>query len=125
KFAGDIGSISHKLNETVSLTGGVTDADKLSDDANIGVVAGATGGLLLQLAKDLTGLNSATFSDGTNTTVINGEGLTVTGGPSVTVDGIDGGNKQITGVASGLGGTKLVDATGATLTNAANIGDLQ
>ncbi|MBV4397398.1 hypothetical protein KU392_09055, partial [Advenella alkanexedens] len=124
-FAGDIGSISHKLNETVSLTGGVDDADKLSDDANIGVVAGSAGGLLLRLAKDLTGLTSATFSDGTNTTVVNGEGLTIDGGPSVTVDGIDGGDKQITGVASGLGGTKLADATGNILTNAANIGDLQ
>ncbi|MGC9562573.1 hypothetical protein ACP2WS_11310, partial [Brachymonas sp. M4Q-1] len=35
------------------------------------------------------------------------------------------GDNQITGVASGLGGGTLANASGSTLTNAANIGDLQ
>lgn len=124
KFAGDDGNtVTRKLNETLGLTGGA-DVDNLSED-NIGVVQNGGGGLSIQLAKDLAGLNSATFTNGTNTTIINSSGLTITGGPSVTVTGIDGGNQQITGVASGLGGVDLAAATGDTLTNAANIGDLQ
>ncbi|MFA5703718.1 MAG: YadA-like family protein [Advenella sp.] len=123
-FVGDDETVvSRKLNETLGLTGGA-DVDNLSED-NIGVVQNGDGGLSIQLAKDLAGLNSATFTNGSNTTIINSSGLTITGGPSVTVTGIDGGNQQITGVASGLGGVDLAAATGDTLTNAANIGDLQ
>ncbi|MBV4397830.1 YadA-like family protein, partial [Advenella alkanexedens] len=124
KFVGDDGNtVTRKLNETLGLTGGA-DVTNLSAN-NIGVVQKDDGSLSIQLAKDLAGLNSATFTDGTNTTIINSSGLAITDGPSVTVDGIDGGNKQITGVASGLGSIDLADATGDTLTNAANIGDLQ
>ena len=42
------------------LKGGITDAAKLSNDDNIGVVADGTDTLMLRLAKDLKGLNSAT-----------------------------------------------------------------
>ncbi|WKU19113.1 ESPR-type extended signal peptide-containing protein [Advenella alkanexedens] len=123
-FMGDDSNIvTRKLNETLGLTGGA-DTGNLSEN-NLGVVQKDDGSLSIQLAKDLAGLNSATFKDDANTTVINSSGLTITDGPSVTVGGIDGGNKQITGVASGLGGINLADATGDTLTNAANIGDLQ
>ena len=48
-------------------------------------------------------------------TVTSAAGFTVTGGPSMTTAGINAGNKPITNVASG----------GTTLTNAANIGDVQ
>jgi autotransporter adhesin len=51
----------------------------------------------------------------TGATTINNGGLSITGGPSVILGGIDGGNQQITGVASGVGDDK----------NAANIGDVQ
>ncbi|EFM90663.1 Autotransporter adhesin, partial [Actinobacillus pleuropneumoniae serovar 4 str. M62] len=61
---------------------------------------------------------------------INNDGTNVTVGLAKDVDlGKDGsikaGDKQITNVASGLGGKKLSEAKGDTLTNAANIGDLQ
>ena len=66
------------------------------------------------LKPTLTGLTSAVFTDGTNTTTVNGSGVTA-GGVSLTNSGINAGNKVITNVASG----------GTTVTNAANIGDVQ
>ena len=66
------------------------------------------------LKPTLTGLTSAAFTDGTNTTTVNGSGVTA-GGVSLTNSGINAGNKVITNVASG----------GTTATNAANIGDVQ
>lgn len=68
-------------------------------------------------------------SNGTLTTgssTLNGSGLSLTGGPSITTSGISGGSKQITGVASGASG---VDTAGkavyGTADNAANIGDVK
>ena len=66
------------------------------------------------LKPTLTGLTSAAFTDGTNTTTVNGNGVTA-GGVSLTNSGINAGNKVISNVASG----------GTTATNAANIGDVQ
>ena len=64
-YSGDAGAAAVLLNKNVQITGGVTDADKLTaDDAhNIGVVAsqdGDNGKLTLKLAKDLTDLTSVT-----------------------------------------------------------------
>ena len=64
-YSGDTGEAAVLLNKNVQITGGVTDADKLTaDDAhNIGVVAsqnGDNGKLTLKLAKDLTDLTSVT-----------------------------------------------------------------
>ena len=64
-YSGDTGNAAVLLNKDVQITGGVTDADKLTaDDAhNIGVVAsqdGDNGKLTLKLAKELTGLTSVT-----------------------------------------------------------------
>ena len=126
-FAGDSGTnVTRKLGETLNVKGGVTDATKLTD-GNIGVVADGTDTLTVKLAKDLTGLNSVT----TGNTTINNAGITITNptdaskSVSLTTAGLNNGGNQITNVASGLGGTKLSEATGSTLTNAANIGDLQ
>ncbi|WP_296959446.1 ESPR-type extended signal peptide-containing protein [uncultured Dialister sp.] len=64
KFAGDQGSMSAvKLNQKLSVTGGVTDPSSLSTANNIGVVSsqdGEDGKLELRLNKDLSGLNSVT-----------------------------------------------------------------
>ena len=73
-FIGDDGIVIHKeLNKTLDIKGGITadagitdEAEKLENikskltDGNIGVVKG-TDGLEVKLAKDLTGLTSATF----------------------------------------------------------------
>ncbi|EFQ04366.1 hypothetical protein HMPREF9429_00778, partial [Megasphaera micronuciformis F0359] len=52
------------------------------------------------LKPTLTGLTSAAFTDGTNTTTVNGSGVTA-GGVSLTNSGINAGNKVISNVASG------------------------
>ena len=129
-YGGDSGTvIKKKLNNQVNVKGGITDAAKLSNDDNIGVVADGTDTLMLRLAKDLKGLNSATFNNGTNgNTVVNGggmtindaagnpltsitkDGVTITDGPSMTKDGIDAGDKKITNVADGIIGAGSKDA---------------
>ena len=68
KYTGDSGSAAVKLNKTVNIVGGQTDASKLSTDANIGVVASQDGDnakLTVQLAKDITGLNTVTAGKAT------------------------------------------------------------
>lgn len=58
-FAGDTGTVSRALNSTLKLSGGVSNASDLSSGNNIGVTAG-DGTLKLQLAKNLTGIDSIT-----------------------------------------------------------------
>lgn len=59
KLAGDTGSGTVSLDSTLAVTGGETNASNLSSGNNIGVTA-SDGALKLQLAKNLTGLNSVT-----------------------------------------------------------------
>lgn len=140
KYAGDFGDgASVKLNKTVTIKGNVA-AGKTKDDfvdGNIAVVAnknGEDGELLLKLNKDLTGLNSSSYAtttrvdgkDVTSKTVVDGTGLKIDNGPSITNTGIDGGKHQITNVASGKDG-KMYDTTvegQENWNNAANIGDV-
>ena len=129
-YGGDTGTvIKKKLNNQVNVKGGITDAAKLSNEDNIGVVADGTDTLMLRLAKDLKGLNSATFNNGTDgNTVVNGgsltindaagnpltsvtkDGVVITDGPSMTKDGIDASDKKITNVADGTIGAGSKDA---------------
>ena len=139
KYAGDFGDgASVKLNKTVTIKGNVA-AGKTKDDfvdGNIAVVAnksqnGEDAELLIKLNKDLTGLNSATYTTSTKngdvtTTVVDGTGLKIDNGPSITNAGIDGGKHQITNVASGKDG-KMYDTAvegHGNWNNAANIGDV-
>lgn len=132
KFKGDNGKeISKKLNNTLEIIGG---AKGDLTEGNIGVNSTTDGKLKVQLAKDLTGLNSATYttttgegeSAKTSTTVVNANGLTINGGPSITNNGIDGGKKTITNVGSGIkaGTDGKYTVTDANNSNAANIGDV-
>ena len=122
KYGGDSGTtIKKKLNEQLDIKGGVTSEDELTEN-NIGVIS-KNNILNVRLAKNLKGLDSITFNNGTDgvngKTVVNGEGMTVqdkdgnpltavtkdgvkiTNGPSMTKDGIDASNKKITNVADG------------------------
>ena len=78
EFAGDAGTTSvRKHGEVLSIKGGVTDTTKLSDN-NIGVVSDGAGTLNVKLAKDLVGLNSATYTDAAgNTTTVTGGTTTI------------------------------------------------
>ena len=121
-YGGDSGTtIKKKLNEQLDIKGGVTNESELTEN-NIGVIS-KNNILNVRLAKNLKGLDSITFNNGTNgangKTVVNGEGMTVqdkdgnpltaitkdgvkiTNGPSMTKDGIDAAGNKITNVADG------------------------
>ena len=105
-YGGDTGNvIKKKLNNQVNVKGGITDESKLATEDNIGVVSDGSDTLKLRLAKELKGLTSATFTNGGNNTVINGDGMTITpaGGNAVslTKDGLNNGGNKITNVADG------------------------
>ena len=82
KFGGDMGTVnSVKLNKQVDVKGGITDTNKLATGNNIGVTSGIdpttnNATLNVQLAKDLTGLNSVEL--GGNTIKTDGDHLTIT-----------------------------------------------
>ena len=115
KFAGDTGTTSvRKHGEVLSIKGGVTNAASLTT-GNIGVVSDGAGTLNIRLAKVLSGLTSATFTTASgNTTVINGDGVTITpsgtgaSAISMTTDGINAGGKEIKGIADGTAADSAV-----------------
>ena len=110
KFAGDDGQadptkvIKKHLNNVVDIVGGA-DKAKLTDN-NIGV-NNDNGKLKVQLSKDLDLTKDGSVKIGDTT--VNNDGLTITGGPSVTKTGIDAGNKTITGVKAGENDTDAVN----------------
>ncbi|MFA9487224.1 hypothetical protein ACERC9_10315, partial [Moraxella sp. E6BC] len=77
KFQGDFGGEVHRnLGDKLTITGGQTDSGQLSDN-NIGVVQDGEG-LVVKLAKSLTGLDSVTTKSLTvNNDATIGGGLTV------------------------------------------------
>ena len=93
---GTDGTIYTVTGPTLSIDGeNLTVADDEKDGKKVGYK--------LSLNKKLTGLESVTsdeFKSGNNVT-INKNGLTITGGPSVTTTGINAGDKKITNVAAG------------------------
>ena len=97
--------------QALKLNGGATGA--LSDN-NIGTLVNKdnkTNQIDIKLAKELKGLTSAEFKDGTNTTTINGKGVSITNGPSMTTAGINAGNQKITNVANGVADTDAVNVS--------------
>ena len=118
-YAGDVktaaapkNDFKQKLGAQTTIKGGVTDVNALTDD-NIGVVSNGKDTLTVKLKKNLD--LGATGSVKMGNTLVNKDGMTITGGPKVLKSGIDAGSKQIKNVQSGGTGT----------TNAANIGDVQ
>ena len=115
KFAGDTGTTSvRKHGEVLTIKGGVTNAASLTT-GNIGVVSDGAGTLNIRLAKVLSGLTSATFTTaGGNTTVINGDGVTITpsgtgaSAISMTTAGINAGGTEIKNIADGTAATSAV-----------------
>ena len=115
KFAGDTGTTSvRKHGELLSIKGGVSNATDLTT-GNIGVVSDGAGTLNIRLAKVLSGLTSATFTTASgNTTVINGDGVTITpsgtgaSAISMTTDGINAGGTEIKNIADGTAADSAV-----------------
>ena len=117
EFAGDTGSNSvRKHGEVLSIKGGVTDTNKLSDN-NIGVISDGAGTLNVKLSKDLTGLTSATFKDGSgNTQTVTGASSTITDVTGNTTAMTKGGLSTTDGT-----NTTTIAPTGVTATDGTNI----
>lgn len=119
KYAGDVqdtsstaNAFTQRLGAQNNIVGGVTNTANLTDN-NIGVVSNGKDTLTVKLKKniDLGTDGSVKMGD----TIVNNDGVTITGGPSITkAGGINAGDKQVTHVASG----------GDVETNGANIGDI-
>ena len=94
-----------KPDETLTIKGTGTGTFSDYDSGNIQTQVSADGTVTVGLKKDLT-VNSVTAGD----SKLDTNGLTITGGPSVTKAGIDAGSKKITNVADGTIGAGSKDA---------------
>ena len=101
--------------QALKLNGGATGA--LSDN-NIGTVVNGTNQVDIKLAKELKKLTSAQFGDDNDNTTVNSSGVTITGGPSVTKDGINAASKKITNVEDGDVNATSKDAVNGSQLNA-------
>ena len=108
KFAANSGTdYTAALGSTISVKGAAANTDESKFDAgeNIMTSVDASGNILVAMAKDLKA-----DSVSTGATTINNDGLTITGGPSVTTTGINAGSKAITNVADGTVAADSKDA---------------
>ncbi|WP_296400351.1 ESPR-type extended signal peptide-containing protein, partial [Acidaminococcus timonensis] len=114
-FAGDTGTANTlALNNTLSITGGIKDTEKLTTN-NMGVVSSGNGGLKVELAKELTNLTSASFGSGDATTTIRGSGVTA---PAYKV----GTNTYINGSGLNANSQKVTNVLAADLTEGSTDG---
>ncbi|HDR0618608.1 YadA-like family protein [Pasteurella multocida] len=146
KFGANTGDVHNaKLNSRVDVKGHANNTTWADFDAGQNIMTQIQGNTItVALAKALKDLTSASFVGGTNNTssVLNGNGLTITkkADPNVAGDtdkvvsltekGLDNGGNQIVNVASGLknkdgDAVALKDATGDVLNNGVNVGDLK
>ncbi|MBZ7337935.1 hypothetical protein FMJ14_10530 [Klebsiella grimontii] len=127
-FAGNTGSVTKKLGETLTVKGGKTTAGTYSDK-NLNTVVDANGNLVVQMAENPV-FTSAIIG---GTTTLNSSGMTITGGPSVTTTGVNAGSKKVTNVAAGtlsststdgVNGSQLYATNQNVATNTTNITNL-
>lgn len=119
------GKVNVRFGKALRLTGGAN-LDSLSGEGNIGVVqkVGDDGlsGLSVQLSRDLKGMNSTTYTTTENgqssTTIINGQGLTVSSGDNnkahnITIqqDNVSMGGQAIHHVAAGTADDDAVNVS--------------
>jgi autotransporter adhesin len=103
-FAGNTGSVAKQLGDTLTVKGAGTTAGTYTG-ANLKTDVDASGNLNISMT-DAPVFTSTTIG---GNTLINGTGLIITGGPSVTTSGIDAASKKITNVAAGSAGTDAVN----------------
>lgn len=96
QYSGDNGTTGSNTMDTATAFNGT--AGQIEAIAENGKVT-------FKLANDITGINSVT----TGNAKLDTNGLTITGGPSVTTSGIDAGSKRITGVANGENASDAVN----------------
>ncbi|EBB5578568.1 hypothetical protein FHC34_24745, partial [Salmonella enterica] len=102
QFAGNTGAFNRRLGEITTISGGLV-ADATASNKNIRTVA-KDGQIDIQMADNL---DVASVKAGT--TLLNDDGLHITGGPSVTSGGINGGSKIISNVSDGVTDTDAVN----------------
>ena len=111
KFDGDKAAkqipLTYKANGTGDQKVKLDKGLNFTNGSNTTASVAADGVVKYDLNKnvDLTKDGSLTIGD----TVVNKDGLTITGGPSITKNGIDAGNKTITNVAPAVNGTDAVN----------------
>ena len=111
KFDGDKAAkqipLTYKANGTGDQKVKLDKGLNFTNGSNTTASVAADGVVKYDLNKDvdLTKNGSLTIGD----TKVNNDGITITGGPSVTKTGIDAGNKQITNVAPAVNGTDAVN----------------
>lgn len=113
-FVGNSGSVDRTLGEAFVIEGAATTAGTYSG-SNLRTEVDANGHLQLQMA-DSPLFDSVT----TGNTTISNDGLTIIGGPSITLAGIDAGNQKIINVAPGdisAGSTDAVNGSQLNTTN--------
>ncbi|MCH7315325.1 trimeric autotransporter adhesin Ata [Acinetobacter sp. ANC 3882] len=105
-FAGNAGKDVHrKLGDKLNIVGGADAATAEDKTSGENVITRTTeDGIKIELLKDAK-FDSIT----TGNTVLNNNGLTIKGGPSITINGIDAGGKNITNVADGVNGKDAVN----------------
>ncbi|OBY72362.1 YadA-like family protein, partial [Acinetobacter gyllenbergii] len=105
-FAGNAGGDVHrKLGDKLNIVGGADAATAEDKTSGENVITRTTeDGIKIELLKDAK-FDSIT----TGNTVLNNNGLTIKGGPSITINGIDAGGKNITNVADGVNGKDAVN----------------
>ncbi|MBO3274055.1 YadA-like family protein [Pseudomonas schmalbachii] len=113
-FAGNSGAVDKKLGETVSVVGGGA-TDGTYSGANLRTEVDASGNLQLLMAENPE-FNSVIAGN----TMIDTNGLTISGGPSVTISGIDAGSQKIVNVAAGDVSASSTDAINGSQLNATN-----
>ena len=99
--------MTYKANGTGDQTVKLDKGLNFTNGSNTTASVAADGVVKYDLNKDvdLTKNGSLTIGD----TKVNNDGVTITGGPSVTKTGIDAGNKKITNVAPATDGTDAVN----------------
>ena len=111
KFDGDKAAkqipLTYKANGTGDQTVKLDKGLNFTNGSNTTASVAADGVVKYDLNKDvnLTKDGSLTIGD----TKVNNDGVTITGGPSITKTGIDAGSKKITNVAPGTDGTDAVN----------------
>ncbi|MGQ1479465.1 trimeric autotransporter adhesin Ata [Acinetobacter baumannii] len=105
-FAGNSGADVHrKLGEKLNIVGGAAASTPASKTSGENVITRTTkDGIQIELLKD-SKFDSVT----TGNTTLNTNGLTIKEGPSITKQGINAGNKQITNVADGINAKDAVN----------------
>ncbi|WP_249364855.1 YadA-like family protein [Acinetobacter sp. WC-323] len=120
---GNVGDALAELDKgwTLQSNGANSGAVKAGDTVDIGTADGEENLQVTKEGNDIKyslnrnlNIDSITAGD----TVINNDGMSITGGPSITKSGIDAGNKKVTGVDAGTISADSTDAVNGSQINA-------